>query len=286
MDNLLLHPKTRIELEQFIANGSHALLLTGKPGSGSYSLAITIIESLLQVSITRAPYFIHINGADKAIGIEDIRAVQAFLQRKTTGTNRVRRAVLLESADSMNVEAQNALLKSLEEPPLDTVIVLTANSPQLLKPTIHSRLQQIEIRQVTLQATLSHFSSTGASSLEIEKAYKISDGQIGLLTLLLNKTEEHPLFEQLELAKKLYTMTSFERLSQVDMLLKDKDSLPKLLYACKRICSSALEQAAIKKQKPQLLVWHKQLTLICEAEDRANKNNNTKLLLTDLFMQM
>ncbi len=286
MDHILLHTKTRLELEQFITGGNHALLLAGKLGSGSYSIAIATIELLLKTSVTRAPYFLHVNGSDKAIGIEDIRSVQSFLQRKTTGTNRVRRAVLLETADSMNVEAQNALLKSLEEPPLDTVIVLTASLPQLLKPTIHSRLQHIEIRQVPIQAALSHFSSTGASSLEIEKAYKISDGQMGLMTLLLNKTAEHPLYLQLITAKKLYAMTTFERLSQIDTLLKDKDSLPELLYACKRICSSALEQAATKKQKPQLSVWHKQLALICEAEDRANKNNNTKLLLTDLFMRM
>jgi len=57
------------------------------------------------------------------------------------------RVVLVDPADALNVNAQNALLKCLEEPPPDTVFLLAANAPGRLLPTIRSRC-----RRLTLQA--------------------------------------------------------------------------------------------------------------------------------------
>ena len=50
-----------------------------------------------------------------------------------------RRVILIDPADKMNVEAQNALLKTLEEPPPHTVLILIAARPQVLAPTVRSR---------------------------------------------------------------------------------------------------------------------------------------------------
>jgi DNA polymerase-3 subunit delta' len=54
-----------------------------------------------------------------------------------------RRFVLVDPADAMNVQAQNALLKTLEEPPDDTTIVLVAANPDALLPTVRSRCLRV-----------------------------------------------------------------------------------------------------------------------------------------------
>lgn len=54
---------------------------------------------------------------------------------------------IIHDADRMNDEAQNALLKTLEEPPRDTLIVLTTGNPASLLPTTRSRCQQIQLRE-------------------------------------------------------------------------------------------------------------------------------------------
>jgi len=54
-----------------------------------------------------------------------------------------RRVIVLDPADAMNVQAQNALLKTLEEPPDDTVLVLVSATPDELLPTIRSRCLRI-----------------------------------------------------------------------------------------------------------------------------------------------
>jgi DNA polymerase-3 subunit delta' len=54
-----------------------------------------------------------------------------------------RRFVIVDPADAMNPQAQNALLKTLEEPPPDTTLVLVASSPDSLLPTIRSRCLRV-----------------------------------------------------------------------------------------------------------------------------------------------
>src|SRR5512137_129619 len=54
-----------------------------------------------------------------------------------------RRVVVIDPADAMNVQAQNALLKTLEEPPDATTLVLVSSTPDALLPTIRSRCLRV-----------------------------------------------------------------------------------------------------------------------------------------------
>ena len=63
-----------------------------------------------------------------------------------------RRFVIVDPADAMNAQAQNALLKTLEEPPEDTTLVLVASSPDALLPTIRSRCMRISFAPLPAEA--------------------------------------------------------------------------------------------------------------------------------------
>lgn len=79
---------------------------------------------------------------------EDVRDLNRFLQLSAADGGR--RAVILDSADEMNVQAANALLKMLEEPPAHTTFFLISHQPARLLPTIRSRCR--ELRLATLSA--------------------------------------------------------------------------------------------------------------------------------------
>lgn len=286
MKDILLHPKTQQAVEQILKSRPHALLLTGELGAGKYTVASYIVGELLGVKAESAPYVLVIQAAGKAIGIEQIRELQKFLQLKTTGSEAIRRAIILDDADTMTIEAQNALLKILEEPPEDTVLLLAASKPHQLKPTIHSRVQALTILPPTKAAIMDFFMPKGYSGTDIDKAFMLSNGQVGLFTALLLSKNDNTLVHQIDYAKKLYGMSTFERLTKVEELSKDKASLAHLLFACKRISTSGLEQAALKSQQKAVLTWHKQLSLVLRAEESLKHNPNTKLLLTDLFISM
>lgn len=290
MDDLLLHPKVRESLEQLVKGNAHAILLKGEQGAGKQTAARNLAAKLLGLanisSLVNAPYFLTITSDGKSVGIELVREIQKFVQLKTTGTNDIRRVVIVQSADTMTIEAQNALLKILEEPPADTVIILTAHQPQKLRPTIHSRVQTVSLAPPTKSDIEDYFVARNHTLQAIERAYTVSNGQVGLLSALLDNSEGHALATQISVAKKLYGMSAFERLAKVDEIAKQKDELPDLLFACRRICITALEQAAIKGQAAAVKTWHRQLKLICDTENTLKSNPNTKLLLTDLFLNI
>lgn len=80
----------------------------------------------------------------KSIGIDKIRELKEWLSLKPSkGTRKT--AVIFEAAE-MTIEAQNSLLKTLEEPPLSTFIILTAQNKQGLLPTIVSRCFTKELK--------------------------------------------------------------------------------------------------------------------------------------------
>lgn len=81
------------------------------------------------------------------IDVETVRQLKSFFQMAAPdgGT----RVVIVDAADEMNVNAANALLKFLEEPPADTVILIVAHQPSRLLPTILSRCRRLRCGVLT-----------------------------------------------------------------------------------------------------------------------------------------
>ncbi len=79
--------------------------------------------------------------ADKPIKVDQVRELVSFVVQ--TAQLGGRKVVLIEPVEAMNVNASNALLKSLEEPSGDTVLLLVSHQPSRLLPTIKSRCQQV-----------------------------------------------------------------------------------------------------------------------------------------------
>jgi DNA polymerase-3 subunit delta' len=78
------------------------------------------------------------------ISVEDVRAVGRFLRH--TAAMGGWRTVVVDSADAMNINTQNALLKILEEPPPRTLLLLVCHAPSRLLPTVRSRCRTMHLR--------------------------------------------------------------------------------------------------------------------------------------------
>ena len=144
----------------------HALLVTGVNGCGKQTLANWLVKLLHCIypqqtleglttacgqckhcqlyqnesypdSFTLAPEGNH-------IGVDEVRNINQFLQK--TAMLGSYQTVVIEQSEKMTVAAANALLKTLEEPTQNTVIILLAQDKESLLPTIVSRCQLIDIR--------------------------------------------------------------------------------------------------------------------------------------------
>jgi DNA polymerase-3 subunit delta' len=96
------------------------------------------------------PDFLLISPRGGQIRIEEIRAINDILSFKPfEGKKKI---VILDEADTMNPYAANAFLKTLEEPPEDSLIILISSHPDLLPDTIRSRCSRVNFTPLSIKA--------------------------------------------------------------------------------------------------------------------------------------
>ena len=96
------------------------------------------ITTNYQPPTANSPDTLEIN-PENSIGIEEVRQIQKFLSRKPIRDDK--NTVIVREAHLLTIPAQNALLKTLEEPPGNSLIYLITSSPYSLLPTVLSRVQ-------------------------------------------------------------------------------------------------------------------------------------------------
>lgn len=188
------------ELERVLTDKSrlpHALLLRGREGIGKMVFARALAQALLcekpqpsSIACCQCaachwfeggshPDYRQIEpehlaetgeeGSDKKSGlyipIEPIRALPDFIAISShRGGPKV---VVIHPAESLNVSAANALLKSLEEPPPQTIFLLVSHRPNSLLPTIKSRCQHIVLPAPSQAAALTWLKTQGSANPEL-----------------------------------------------------------------------------------------------------------------------
>ena len=113
------------------------------------------------------------------IVVEDVRSATAFLS--LTSSEGGWRVVIVDSADDMNVNSANALLKTLEEPPNKTLILLISNTPSALPATIRSRCCRLKLAPLAdadVMALLSKY-RPDLDHQAIETLVGLAEGSIG-----------------------------------------------------------------------------------------------------------
>lgn len=96
-----------------------------------------------RLSIVRRPYDAKRKVFKAQITIEEIRKLKSFFALSVPDGGW--RVVIIDAADDMNVNAANALLKVLEEPPKHTILLLISHQPSRLLPTIRSRCRTLRL---------------------------------------------------------------------------------------------------------------------------------------------
>lgn len=283
---LVLHAQTAQALRNIETHPAHATLLVAPQGMGKGAIGIQLAAQLLGAKdITNVGGFVHVEPDEKqTISIEVIRELQKAVKLRTTGRQTIRRVILIESADAMTTEAQNALLKLLEEPPVDTVIILTSSNPQQLLPTIRSRVQILTILTPSKEQLEQHFNTHKGQ--KFTQAFFLGNSLPGLMTALLEDDSDHPLVRSVTEAKEVLQQTGFERLLHIESLSKQKQTAISFCEALQRIAEAGVKQSAEKNDAKRMKQWHAILQNSYEATENLGANANTKLVLTHLLLQL
>lgn len=284
MSKLVVHPLTKKQLDIFIDNPAQAVMLVGPTGSGKLSLATQMAELVLGLKgkdFKTYGYGLTISPIEgKAIGIESIRQLEHFLSLKVPSPTKVNRIVIIEDGHLLTVEAQNALLKTLEEPPQGTVVIMTVNHEQSLLPTIRSRTQPIIVHKPARDITEKYFASSGLDISQVKRSYDISGGLPGLMQAILDESD-HQLLAATEQARQLLSRPVYERLLLVDELSKQRSLVASTIYILQQMAHVSLQTATGHAATR----WQAVLEASYKASDALQNNAQPKLVLTNLVLQ-
>jgi DNA polymerase-3 subunit delta' len=153
---------------------------------------------------------IHMYQKTEEIIIDDIRSIEEQLIMKPFEA--IRRIVIIVDAETMNSYAQNALLKILEEPPIDTTIILTSSQPERLFSTIKSRCLRVVFKRLKREEVKEYLQAhMDADESELELISFLSDGSLKKAKLFFDDERR----EERKLLTSIVMERNFENLSEV-----------------------------------------------------------------------
>lgn len=175
----------------------HALLVTSPGGLGELALADHLAELLLchhpvpeSDSLSSCGqcksclliaagnhtdrYMLEPEEKGKPIKVDQIRAAIQFIQK--TSQLRHNKVLIVRQADQMNRQAANALLKSLEEPPPGTYLLLISERPGALLPTLRSRCRHVPLQLATTEHTADWLAQHDIDAQRISLLIKLFPG--------------------------------------------------------------------------------------------------------------
>ena len=192
----------RVALAAGLQNPTHAYLFTGPPGSGKRAAARAFVAELLVAGAPDAdsarrraladpsphPDLAWLRPAGAQHLVEEVRerVIEAAPYRPFEGE---RRAFVIDEADAMAEESQNALLKTLEEPAPFAHLVLIASQPSALLDTVRSRCQEVRFAALGPEAVAERLaeSQPGLEPLELRAAARLAGGDLVRAELLVSE---------------------------------------------------------------------------------------------------
>lgn len=291
-ENILGNDKIKEALKNIIINknASHSYMFIGVEGIGKKLIATEFSKRLLcnnekidcnscksciEFDSKNHPDFLIIEPDGNLIKIEQIRNMQKKIQEKPIISKR--KIYIINDADKMTKEAQNCLLKTLEEPPEYISIILIGNNESSFLPTIKSRCMIIHFEPLK-NAEIKKYLQTefGTDSINIQDdMLDIFQGSIGKAIKLKDRGEEYQSYNKM--IQNLDKIDIIELLNLAEPLYKAKEEIYEIL--------EYINVLLLKKAKLNYL-YTNCINIVENTKKRLKQNSNYDMCIDNMLFNM
>ena len=272
IEQLILHPRTRTQLEQFLTHPTHALMLTGPMGVGLGTIARTIGHQLAGANVIYVAPTLHNKQKTTIINADDIAELGSIVRNHRDNVL----VIIIDGADCAVSGVFERMLKLIEEPVPKVYYIFTAHSLQNIPATIMSRSALIKAllpTEADCAVLYSELDSTVASQVKF-----MANRRPALIKRL---TSDDNFFvsesSSMQIAKEFMQNAVSRRMEIIDAL-PDKESATSLCHDLAQLVISLASAGRLKNSQKVA----SQLLLLSETSDRLTNNGNLRLQLTNL----
>lgn len=289
-ENIIGNKQIKDTLEKAISQNktSHSYLFIGIQGIGKKMLAIEFAKMLLCINDNKPcnecksciefdtnnnPDFSYIEPEGSSIKIEQIRDLQKKIQEKPIISER--KIYIINDADLMTQEAQNCLLKTLEEPPEFATIILIGSNETAFLPTIKSRCTILHFNKIDNDDIKKYLLENYNINNISENMLEVFQGSIGKALKLKDKQEE---YQKIELI--------VEQIKQNDLI--DLINKSEILYQSKEEIDELLEYLNIillRKAKQEYL-YTNCIKIVENTKKRLKQNANYDMSIDNMLFNI
>ena len=281
----------------------HAYLFVGISGIGKKQVALAFASAIIAqdgnpdsdrlIANNLHPDVRRWETTKKTLGVKEIREWQKIVYLPPTSASK--KMILIDDAQKMTPQAQNALLKTLEEPPLDTVFILICSNISKLLSTVVSRCRVLRFNPLSPEQLQEGMREVGVANTLYPFLTLVANGSIGQVQKLVEMLEDDDVQKLLQdIFIVLEERDSYQALKLAERLVKLDTKLDMMIYLLENIWSSALRSDGdlelIRNYNVKMLLSRSQLSLLrdCRALMQARKQfaqyQNKQLVLENLLL--
>lgn len=290
-DEIIGNDKIKEALEKTVNENkvSHSYMFVGIDGIGKQLVAKKFAQAILCTKETEKscnqcksciefmsnnhPDFLYLEPDGNSIKIEQIRYLQRKIQEKPIISNK--KVYIINDADKMTTEAQNCLLKTLEEPPEYGTIILIGSNENAFLNTIKSRCMKISFRPIESKYIKQYMEKIYDMKNISQNMLEAFQGSIGKAINLKDKKEQYENIEKM-----------IERLNKTDITELIKLGEP--LYQAKDEIINILDYMNIilLKLAKENTQYAKCINIIEDTKKRLKQNANYDMCIDNMILNM
>jgi len=275
MSNAYIHAKTLHQLEALVKDLPQSVLVSGPVGIG-LKATVTYIADVLKVK----PVYILPEKDEKVdlekgvITVDVIRRLYATTKTVETG----KRLIVIDYAERMSAQSQNAFLKLLEEPGINTHFILLTHSVAKALPTILSRVQVVEVQPISVDQSLSLLKDLGVT--DAQKRAQLLFIAEGLPALMTQLAADDKAFEsRVQIVRDARTYLQGSAYDRLKIALTYKDSREDALMVLSD--AGKLLKGSIKNGQAKDVL--RKIDAVLSAHERIEANGNIRLQLASVM---